>query len=63
MTIPERSVSIRYKLMAVTPTLLVLAFVVLRMCKVVAWSWWWVLAVLWVPSAVFVAATEIVAFL
>ncbi len=31
--------------------LFALAFVVLKLCNVITWSWWWVLAPLWVPTA------------
>ena len=24
------------------PTLLTIAFIVLKLCNVIAWSWWWV---------------------
>ena len=34
------------------PTLLTIAFIVLKLCKVIAWSWWWVLAPLWIPTAI-----------
>ena len=34
------------------PTLLTIAFIVLKLCNVIAWSWWWVLAPLWIPVAV-----------
>ena len=27
------------------------AFVVLRLCGVIDWSWWWVLAPFWAPVA------------
>ena len=30
------------------PTLLTVAFVVLKLCKVIDWSWWWVLSPLWI---------------
>lgn len=33
------------------PTLLLVAFVVLKLCGVIAWSWWWVLSPLWIPAA------------
>lgn len=33
------------------PTLLTVAFVVLKLCNVITWSWWWVLAPLWIPTA------------
>jgi len=31
--------------------LLGIAFVVLKLCHVIDWSWWWVLAPFWVPLA------------
>jgi hypothetical protein len=33
-------------------TLLAIAFIVLKLCNVIAWSWWWVLAPLWIPIAI-----------
>lgn len=35
--------------------LLTIAFVVLKLCGVVSWSWWAVLAPLWVPAVAAVA--------
>lgn len=29
--------------------LLTIAFIVLKLCKVIDWSWWWVLAPTWIP--------------
>lgn len=34
------------------PTLLVIAFIVLKLCNVIAWSWWWVFSPLWIPLAI-----------
>ena len=34
------------------PTLLTIAFIVLKLCNVITWSWWWVLAPLWIPPAI-----------
>jgi hypothetical protein len=31
--------------------LLGVAFVVLKLCSVINWSWWWVLAPFWIPLA------------
>jgi hypothetical protein len=31
--------------------LLTIAFIVLKLCKVIAWSWLWVLAPTWIPLA------------
>jgi hypothetical protein len=30
---------------------LTIAFIVLKLCSVIDWSWWWVLAPLWMPTA------------
>ena len=32
-------------------TLLQVAFIVLKLCKVINWSWWWVLAPIWIDIA------------
>lgn len=32
--------------------LLAIVFIVLRLCNVIAWSWWWVLAPIWIPVAI-----------
>lgn len=32
--------------------LLLVAFVILKLCKVITWSWWWVLAPLWIPLVI-----------
>lgn len=29
--------------------LLFLVFLVLKLCKVITWNWWWVTAPLWIP--------------
>lgn len=31
--------------------LLAVAFIVLKLCNVIDWSWWWVLSPLWIPFA------------
>lgn len=35
-------------------TTLFVAFLVLKLCKVIDWSWWWVTAPLWGSVALFV---------
>lgn len=35
--------------------LLAIVFITLKLCGVIAWSWWWVLAPVWVPVALLVA--------
>ena len=32
----------------VFPSLLLLIFITLKLCHVIAWSWWWVLSPLWI---------------
>lgn len=32
-------------------TLLLIAFIVLKLTNVISWSWWWVLSPLWIPVA------------
>jgi len=32
--------------------LLGVAFVVLKLCHVINWSWWWVTAPFWIPIAI-----------
>ena len=41
------------------PTLLGLVFIVLKLCKVITWSWIWVLSPLWI-SAIVIVALEII---
>ena len=33
------------------PALLLIAFIVLKFCNVITWSWWWVLSPVWIPIA------------
>lgn len=33
-------------------TLLLVAFIVLKLCGVINWSWWWVLSPFWIPAAI-----------
>lgn len=35
--------------------LLGIAFVVLKLCHVIDWSWWWVLSPFWIPIAILLA--------
>lgn len=30
-------------------TLLFVVFLILKLCGVIAWSWWWVFSPLWIP--------------
>ncbi len=40
--------------------LLTVAFIVLKLTNVIAWSWWWVLSPLWIGFAAFAAIAIIV---
>ena len=34
--------------------LLTIAFIVLKLCGVIAWSWWWVLSPVWIMAIIVV---------
>lgn len=36
--------------------LLTIAFIVLKLCKVISWSWIWVFAPLWIPAILVILA-------
>lgn len=42
-------------------TVLTIVFVILKLTKVIAWSWWWVLSPLWISMA-FVVVVFIILF-
>ena len=35
--------------------LLTIAFVVLKLCNVINWSWWWVLSPVWITAIIVIA--------
>ena len=43
-------------------TILFLIFLVLKLCNVINWSWWWVTAPLWIPFVLVLAICLIVFF-
>jgi len=44
-------------------SLLLLAFIVLKLCNVITWSWWWVLSPIWIPIAILVVMIGIILLL
>lgn len=42
------NVSVKFNLSG----LLLIAFIILKLCGVIQWSWLWVLAPLWIPLAI-----------
>ena len=40
--------------------LLFIVFLILKLCGVITWSWWWVTAPLWIPVALFVGICLVV---
>lgn len=38
-------------------SLLTIVFITLKLTGVIAWSWWWVMAPLWLPVAIFLSIT------
>ena len=43
--------------------MLAIVFIALKLMKVITWSWWWVLAPLWVPLLMFMCMVVILSFL
>ena len=41
--------------------LLTIVFVVLKLCKVIDWSWWWVFSPIWIPLAIIIVIGLLVA--
>ena len=42
-------------------TILFVVFLVLKLCGVIAWSWWWVFAPLWIPLVLGLVVMSVVA--
>ena len=40
--------------------LLAVAFIVLKLCKVIDWSWVWVLSPIWIPFAIIVVILVVI---
>ena len=40
--------------------LLAIAFIALRLLKVITWSWWWVLSPLWIPVAIVIVVLLVI---
>lgn len=40
--------------------ILLIAFIVLKLCHVINWSWWWVLAPFWIPLLIATIAVVII---
>lgn len=40
--------------------LLTVAFIVLKLTHVIAWSWWWVFAPLWAPAVLVLAIIAVI---
>ena len=38
-------------------------FVILKLCSVIDWSWWWVMAPLWLPLSLLAIITLIEAYI
>lgn len=43
--------------------MLTVAFVVLKLCKVISWSWWWVVSPLWIEFAIAIVTVIVVAII
>lgn len=56
MTEPEQAAS-----SSILPGLFGITFVILKLCHVIAWSWWWVTLPFWICPAIGIAAILVVA--
>lgn len=43
--------------------LLAIVFIVLKLTGVIAWSWWWVLAPIWLPASIGLIALIVLAII
>ena len=43
--------------------LLTIAFIVLKLCKVITWSWWWVLSPIWVSILLIIVCSFFIVLL
>lgn len=41
-------------------TLLTIIFVILKLCGVLSWSWWWILSPLWGSIAIFIIVSALI---
>jgi hypothetical protein len=41
---------------------LFLVFLVLKLCKIIAWSWWWITAPLWIPFVILLCVCIVIFF-
>lgn len=44
-------------------SLLGIAFIILKLCKVIAWSWLWVLAPVWIPLCISIVIVILIIFI
>ena len=44
-------------------TILLIVFIVLKLCGLISWSWWWVLSPLWIPIAIAILVIFIMSIL
>ena len=43
-----------------TSFILFVVFLVLKLCNVINWSWWWITSPLWIPVGLFLSVAAIV---
>lgn len=42
------------------PELLTIVFIVLKLTRVISWSWWWVLSPIWISISLIVLACAVI---
>ena len=53
--------SVNVNISGLFTTLLAIAFIVLKLCHVIEWSWLWVLSPLWIPLALVIVIVVFIA--
>lgn len=43
--------------------ILLIVFIVLKLCHIIDWSWWWVLAPFWIPLLIVIIVVVIMVIL
>ena len=42
---------------------LLMVFIILKLCKIITWSWWWVLSPIWIPLILVIIYLIIIAII
>lgn len=40
-----------------------IVFLVLKLCKVINWSWWWIISPIWISAGVYILTVTVIAII